>query len=355
VFGVVGVSNQGMEEVGGGSAPPAGMVELEVGNMTCGKCVGRVERALQAVPGVAAVSVDLEGGTATVHCGGGGCPTLLVQTMIAALEVAGYPAKAAPKDTVDAAAMPLGVGAPGLASDDVMFRSPPIVLEVGNMTCGKCVGRVERALQAVPGVTAASVDLAAGRARVEGAADAGAMIAALEDAGYPAQVAEVWNVELAVDHMTCHKCVGRVERALKSLAGVRAVAVLLEGGRARVQSADDGDDATLVDAMVTVLAEAGYPARQLGGGDGAGALEGAAVAGGQQGGASAASAGEGTAEQHGVVVGGLPAGLPAARRVDLVVEGMTCGKCVGRVERALKVRRGGRVVTYAVVSGGRVL
>ena len=178
--------------------------------------------------------------------------------MIAALEEAGYPAQAAPKNTVDAALPPgisagevnWGVGARGmvaerqdvallssdeLAADALMLHSPPILLEVGNMTCGKCVGRVQRALQAVPGVTAASVDLAAGRARVEGGT-AGAMIAALEDAGYPASVAEVWNVELAVDHMTCHKCVGRVERALKSVAGVQMVAVLLEGGRARVQS-----------------------------------------------------------------------------------------------------------------------
>ncbi len=43
-----------------------------------------------------------------------------------------------------------------------------VVLDVGGMTCASCVGRVERALKAVPGVTAASVNLAIERAQVTG-------------------------------------------------------------------------------------------------------------------------------------------------------------------------------------------
>jgi Au+-exporting ATPase len=56
------------------------------------------------------------------------------------------------------------------------------------MTCASCVGRVERALKAIPGVTGAVVNLATERATVHGAADAAALIAAIEDAGYDAKV-----------------------------------------------------------------------------------------------------------------------------------------------------------------------
>src|SRR5690606_36606923 len=55
---------------------------------------------------------------------------------------------------------------------------------VGGMSCACCVGRVERELKAVPGVVAASVNLATERATVHGSADADALLAASVRAGY---------------------------------------------------------------------------------------------------------------------------------------------------------------------------
>ena len=53
------------------------------------------------------------------------------------------------------------------------------------MTCASCVGRVERALKAVPGVQSASVNLATERAEVTGAAvDRALLVKAVEEAGY---------------------------------------------------------------------------------------------------------------------------------------------------------------------------
>ncbi|WP_154589670.1 heavy-metal-associated domain-containing protein, partial [Bordetella pertussis] len=50
------------------------------------------------------------------------------------------------------------------------------------MTCASCVGRVERALKAVPGVSDAVVNLATERAdvRFAGAPDVGAAVQAVE-------------------------------------------------------------------------------------------------------------------------------------------------------------------------------
>jgi len=200
-------------------------VLLAVENMTCGKCVGRVERALKAVGGVEAATVDLAAGTASVEAGArAGCPTVFVRKLLAALEEGGYPAH----EAAGAGPAP-GDCAANAASAASAARGTRVELAVGNMTCGKCVGRVERALKAVAGVEAARVDLAAGRAWVDGGADAAAMISVLHDAGYPARVVDAGGgeragggarVELAVDNMTCGKCVGRVERALRALPGL---------------------------------------------------------------------------------------------------------------------------------------
>jgi len=56
------------------------------------------------------------------------------------------------------------------------------------MSCASCVGRVERALQAVPGVAEAAVNLATERATVRGVAAPDALLAAIGKAGYEARL-----------------------------------------------------------------------------------------------------------------------------------------------------------------------
>jgi Cu+-exporting ATPase len=63
-----------------------------------------------------------------------------------------------------------------------------ISLDISGMTCASCVARVEKALAAVPSVTAATVNLATEKAKVSGAHDAAALIEAVEKAGYTATV-----------------------------------------------------------------------------------------------------------------------------------------------------------------------
>src|SRR5256886_17238393 len=63
-----------------------------------------------------------------------------------------------------------------------------LALEVTGMTCASCVRRVERALEALPGVAAATVNLAAASADVTLAQPVGPgmLITAVADAGYQA-------------------------------------------------------------------------------------------------------------------------------------------------------------------------
>jgi copper chaperone CopZ len=64
-----------------------------------------------------------------------------------------------------------------------------VQLKITGMTCGHCVAAVTKAIRTVPGVQDAQVDLASGSARVQGSADAQALVSAVQDEGYSAQVA----------------------------------------------------------------------------------------------------------------------------------------------------------------------
>ena len=130
-------------------------------------------------------------------------------------------------------------------------------LPIKGMTCASCVARVERALQKLPGVAEASVNLATEAANIRandsvGLAD---LRAAVERAGYT--VGER-SVTLAIDGMTCASCVSRVEKALLRVPGVVRADVNLATETATVTVATrQVDEATLV----TAVERAGYGAR----------------------------------------------------------------------------------------------
>ncbi|QYG06528.1 heavy metal translocating P-type ATPase [Janthinobacterium sp. PAMC25594] len=128
-----------------------------VEGMTCASCVARVEKALAAVPGVTSASINLATDTARV-ASSQNVPLAILQ---AAVDKAGY-----------------------------AVAQREIDLNIAGMTCASCVGRVEKALLKVPGVLAASVNLATESARVKvtGDANAGVLIAAIDKAGYEAKV-----------------------------------------------------------------------------------------------------------------------------------------------------------------------
>ena len=66
-------------------------VLLKVDGMTCGHCVARVQKALDAAPGVDAAKIDLESGTAEIRFG----TQTDTATLIGVVEAAGYSAQAA--------------------------------------------------------------------------------------------------------------------------------------------------------------------------------------------------------------------------------------------------------------------
>ena len=133
-------------------------------------------------------------------------------------------------------------------------------LSIDGMSCASCVGRVERALAKVPGVSAVSVNLATARAEIvfAGTPDLPAAIAALHKAGY--EVPEE-HIELSIAGMTCASCVGRVERALGKVPGVIAASVNLTSERAQLRVVRGVRNEALIQAST----RAGYTARVVSG------------------------------------------------------------------------------------------
>lgn len=135
-----------------------------------------------------------------------------------------------------------------------MSESTTFDLPIAGMTCASCAGRVERALSKVVGASAVSVNLATEQARVQAPSDSlAALMEAVHKAGYsvPQQ-----SLELSIDGMTCASCVGRVERALNKVRGVKSVSVNLANERAHLELLGQIDTQTLIDAVT----KAGYTA-----------------------------------------------------------------------------------------------
>jgi len=129
---------------------------VEIDGLHCAACVGRAEKVLARVPGVAVAEVNLAQNTARIGFSG-----------------------AADFAAVDAALHKAGYG----------LRHEVTRLALDGMTCASCVARVERALTVLPGVEGATANLADMSVTVRhiAAPDAvAAMVAALARAGYPA-------------------------------------------------------------------------------------------------------------------------------------------------------------------------
>ncbi|WP_102821948.1 heavy metal translocating P-type ATPase [Burkholderia pseudomallei] len=273
---------------------------LLVEGMHCGGCTSRVEQALAQVPGVTGAVADLAAGTATVAA----ASAIDTARLVAALDAAGYRATVAtaPAATGNADARH------GRArdEDDDAAAAPhtaAVTLTIGGMTCGGCARRVEQALAAVRGVADAKVDLAttSAKASVARDVDSQTLVAAVERAGYRANVVRdaraeaapkpaacpfedaarsaapaaafavdessaaspervaTQSFELDIAGMTCASCVGRVEKALAQVPGVARATVNLATEKATVDA--DAETPTVDTArLIDAVKRAGYRA-----------------------------------------------------------------------------------------------
>ena len=115
------------------AAGPAVRLDFGVGGMSCASCASTIEAALRRVPGVRSASVNFAAERATVFAGPGTAPAAL----LAAVRDAGYEP-----------------------------RTERVTIPIGGISCASCIQKIEGALQVLPGVLKASVNLEIGRAHV---------------------------------------------------------------------------------------------------------------------------------------------------------------------------------------------
>ncbi|WP_340608018.1 copper-exporting P-type ATPase CopA [Xenorhabdus bharatensis] len=238
---------------------------LALQGLTCLHCVSRVKKALEHLSGVEQAEVTLEYAKVISN--------VTPDALIAAIGDAGYQASLADR--------------------------PDVELQLSGLSCMKCVGKTQKALESVEGVVAAEVDKQT--ARIYGKAEKGALISAVQHAGYhaesvmtvhlpkneplttPATQAPEYlptatdptaipitksdkktgsgaphnsddSIQLLLDDMSCASCVSKVQKALQSVEGVKNARVNLAERSALVTGSASPE------ALVSAVIKAGYGA-----------------------------------------------------------------------------------------------
>ncbi|RAU35906.1 copper-exporting P-type ATPase CopA [Enterobacter sp. RIT418] len=161
------------------------IINLTLDGLSCGHCVKRVKESLEQRPDVESAEVTVDSAVVT----GSASADALIDTV----KQAGYGAelshpKAKPLAESSLPSEALTAATTELPAADDIDDSQQLL--INGMSCASCVSRVQNALQAVPGVAQARVNLAERTALVMGNASAADLVQAVEKAGYGAEAIE---------------------------------------------------------------------------------------------------------------------------------------------------------------------
>lgn len=161
------------------------IINLTLDGLSCGHCVKRVKESLEQRPDVESAEVTVDSAVVT----GSASADALIDTV----KLAGYGAelshpKAKPLAESSLPSEALTAATTELPAADDIDDSQQLL--INGMSCASCVSRVQNALQAVPGVAQARVNLAERTALVMGNASAADLVQAVEKAGYGAEAIE---------------------------------------------------------------------------------------------------------------------------------------------------------------------
>ncbi|MFV0548203.1 MAG: copper-exporting P-type ATPase CopA [Limnobaculum xujianqingii] len=208
-------------------------VTLDLSGLSCGHCTGATTKALEAVDGVLAADVTLD--KAEIY--GSAEPSVLIE----AVKQAGYEASLS-TGTAHPKTEPLSVSEkpepmtaaenshpadalPAIVPDD---NDDSVQLLLSGMSCASCVNKVQKALESVPGVEQARVNLAERSAMVFGQPQQAALINAVQKAGYGAEIIQDEDQRRARQHETSQKSI-RKYRWQSALALALGVPLMLWG------------------------------------------------------------------------------------------------------------------------------
>ncbi|ENL8515264.1 copper-exporting P-type ATPase CopA [Providencia rettgeri] len=171
---------------------------LALSGLSCMKCAAKTQQALEAVEGVERAEVDTKSAVVHGHAS--------VDALISAIEGAGYQASLSQEGSESPKTEPLTIETEQPEADSAAICDIPaqqsdldeqpnitptddsVQLLLDGMTCASCVSKVQKALNSVPGVENARVNLAERSALVTGTAVPEDLINAVIKAGYGAEI-----------------------------------------------------------------------------------------------------------------------------------------------------------------------
>lgn len=233
-------------------------IVLDLQGLSCGHCVASTRKALEAVPGARDVDVTLEKAVVQGEASS--------ETLIAAVVEAGYHATLAEGDVPKSEPLTLSETSSPEPQSAAAFSVPAsrhpsaspaeeenIQLLLSGMSCTSCVNNVQKALEGVDGVTLARVNLAERSALVRGAKNAQALVAAVEKAGYGAEIIIDETLRRERQQQTARSSMIRFswQAALGLAAGIPLMGWGLFGGEMGVTG--ENQTGWLVVGLITLL------------------------------------------------------------------------------------------------------
>ncbi|ELU1436976.1 TPA: copper-exporting P-type ATPase CopA [Providencia rettgeri] len=200
--------------------------------------------------------------------------------------------------------------------------TPDVQLQLSGLNCMKCAGKTQQSLESVDGVAVAIVDTT--HAKVYGTADPQALISAVQQAGYHAELALPNTTTLALSGLSCMKCAAKTQQALEAVEGV-------ERAEVDTKSAVVHGHAS-VDALISAIEGAGYQASLSQEGSESPKTEPLTIET-EQPEADSAAICDIPAQQSDLDE--QPNITPTDDSVQLLLDGMTCASCVSKVQKAL--------------------
>lgn len=261
------------------------MIILKLQGLSCMHCVGSVTKALEGRGDVTNLKVTIDYAVMESDAN--------VADLIKTIVDAGYEAEVA--------------------------TAPDIELQLSGLNCMKCAGKTQKALEEVDGVATAVVDTTS--AKVYGTADAQTLIAAVQQAGYNAELAQTKAISLALSGLTCMKCAAKTQQALEAVDGVESATVDTQTAVVRGTAS--------VDALIAAVQAAGYQATENESHPKTEPLSTTT----EQPEADSAAICEIPAQESDL--GEQPEISPMDDSIQLLLDGMTCASCVNKVQKAL--------------------
>ncbi|EJD6409541.1 copper-exporting P-type ATPase CopA [Providencia sp. CRE-3FA-0001] len=200
--------------------------------------------------------------------------------------------------------------------------TPDVQLQLSGLNCMKCAAKTQQSLESVDGVAVAIVDTT--HAKVYGTADPQALISAVQQAGYHAELVLPNTTTLALSGLSCMKCAAKTQQALEAVEGV-------ERAEVDTKSAVVHGHAS-VDALISAIEGAGYQASLSQEGSESPKTEPLTIET-EQPEADSAAICDIPAQQSDLDE--QPNITPTDDSVQLLLDGMTCASCVSKVQKAL--------------------